>query len=265
MPYSFDNDNKTSEATLTLVYPKDWTVNDVNTLTLYFRGDVANAAERMYVALNDSAVVYHDDPGATQIPLWMGWNIELKAFADQGVDLTNVNTISVGLGEKNNPQAGGSGTMYFDDIRLATSAGPVGRLLLLAENFDGVELGASPEESPGTADVWTDTPPTDWVVDESGVPGIGDPAIDGVTDWAGWAFADKDFWVSTKGSLPWPTATSGMTALIRRGTMLPPIRMIPGSARLRSTSPVFNPARFRSSSIRAGVRNLTATITRRRT
>jgi len=89
MPYSFDNDNKTSEATLTLVYPKDWTVNDVNTLTLYFRGDVANAAERMYVALNDSAVVYHDDPGATQIPLWMGWNIELKAFADQGVDLTN--------------------------------------------------------------------------------------------------------------------------------------------------------------------------------
>jgi len=199
MPYSFDNDNKTSEATLTLVYPKDWTQNDVNTLTLYSRGDPGNAAEQMYVALDGSAVVYNDDPGATQIPLWMGWNIELQAFADQGVDLANVNTITIGFGTKDTPQAGGSGAMYFDDIRLATAAGPVGRQLLLAENFEGVELGASPEESPGTDDVWTDTPPADWIVDESGIPGIGDPAVDGVTDWAGWAFADKDFWISTDG------------------------------------------------------------------
>ena len=34
-----------------------WTVNGVNTLTIWFRGNVANAAETMYVALNDSAVV----------------------------------------------------------------------------------------------------------------------------------------------------------------------------------------------------------------
>jgi len=34
------------------------------------------------------------------------------------VNLTNVNTISLGLGDKNNPLAGGSGMMYFDDIRL---------------------------------------------------------------------------------------------------------------------------------------------------
>jgi hypothetical protein len=34
------------------------------------------------------------------------------------VNLANVNTIALGLGNKNNPQAGGSGMMYFDDIRL---------------------------------------------------------------------------------------------------------------------------------------------------
>jgi hypothetical protein len=34
------------------------------------------------------------------------------------VNLTNVNTIALGLGNRNNPVAGGSGTMYFDDIRL---------------------------------------------------------------------------------------------------------------------------------------------------
>jgi hypothetical protein len=117
MPYFYDNNLKFSEATLTLVYPRDWTENDVNTLTLYFMGDSDNAAERMYVALNGSAVVYHDNPNASQIGIWTGWNIELKAFADQGVDLTNVNTIAIGFGDKNNVQAGGSGKMYFDDVR----------------------------------------------------------------------------------------------------------------------------------------------------
>jgi hypothetical protein len=48
----------------------------------------------------------------------MEWTIDLQAFADQGVDLANVDTIALGLGNKDNPQAGGSGTMYFDDIRL---------------------------------------------------------------------------------------------------------------------------------------------------
>jgi hypothetical protein len=50
--------------------------------------------------------------------MWTEWIIDLQAFADQGVDLTNVNTIALGLGDKNNPQPGGTGTMYFDDIVL---------------------------------------------------------------------------------------------------------------------------------------------------
>ena len=73
--------------------------------------------------------------------------------------------------------------------------------IVLEEDFEGLTLGTSPEESPGTEGVWTDTPPPGWIVDESGVPGIGDPATDGVTDWAGWAFADKDFWINTNGQL----------------------------------------------------------------
>jgi hypothetical protein len=34
------------------------------------------------------------------------------------VNLTDVNTIGIGFGDRSNPQAGGSGKMYFDDIRL---------------------------------------------------------------------------------------------------------------------------------------------------
>ena len=200
MPLWYDNNKEGyfnySEAELTLggAYPSDWTVNDVNTLTLYFRGSSSNTAEQMYIALNGSTMAYHDDLNAPKISIWTAWNIDLQTFADQNVDLANVNTIAIGFGDKNNPQAGGSGKMYIDDIRLAAAAAPVGPILLLDEDFESVELGASIEESPGTEDVWTDTPPEGWIVDESGVPGIGDPDTDGVADWAGWAFVDRDWW-----------------------------------------------------------------------
>ncbi len=118
MPFFYDNIVGYSEATLTLTYPRDWTENAVNTLTIWFRGNSANAAEPLYVALNGNAVVTHDNPNAAQIDTWTQWNIDLQAFADQVVNLANVNTIALGLGDKNNPLAGGSGTMYFDDIRL---------------------------------------------------------------------------------------------------------------------------------------------------
>jgi hypothetical protein len=118
MPLYYDNSVGYSEATLTLTYPRDWTEKGVTTLTIWFRGDSANTAETLYVALNGSAVVNHDNPNAAQITTWTQWNIDLQAFADQGVNLANVNTIALGLGNKNNPLAGGSGTMYFDDIRL---------------------------------------------------------------------------------------------------------------------------------------------------
>jgi hypothetical protein len=118
MPMFYDNSVGKSEATLTLTYPRDWTENGVNTLTIWFRGDATNIAEPMYVALNDSAVVTHDNPEAALIPTWTQWNIDLQTFADQGVNLANVDTITLGLGNRNNPVAGGTGMIYFDDIRL---------------------------------------------------------------------------------------------------------------------------------------------------
>jgi hypothetical protein len=115
LPLYYDNSVGYSEATLTLTYPRDWTENGVSTLTIWVRGDSANAAETLYVALNGSAVVSHDNPDAAQVTTWTEWTIDLQTF---GVNLANVNTIGLGLGDRNNPQAGGSGTMYFDDIRL---------------------------------------------------------------------------------------------------------------------------------------------------
>jgi len=89
----------------------EWTDQDI--------GMLSNEPESMYVILDGSAKIYHDDPNATLIDTWTEWIIPLQEFAYEGIDLTGVNTIGIGFGDKDNPQQnGGSGTMYFDDIRL---------------------------------------------------------------------------------------------------------------------------------------------------
>ena len=85
-------------------------------------GISSNSAESMYITIGNStgtpAIVYHDDPAATQIDTWTEWVIDLNELAEQGVNLTDVYYISIGLGNRDNPQPGGSGKMFFDDIRL---------------------------------------------------------------------------------------------------------------------------------------------------
>ncbi len=115
MPFSYDNSVGKSEATLTLTYPRDWTENGVDTLAIWYIGDAANAAEPMYVVLNGTAAVTNENPNAAQVTAWTEWTIDLQTF---GVNLTNVNTITLGFGNRNNPVAGGAGMVYFDDIRL---------------------------------------------------------------------------------------------------------------------------------------------------
>ena len=80
----------------------------------------SNDPEPMYVALNGrSAVVYHDDPEASIIDEWTEWRINLQEFVDQGVNLTNIDSIAIGIGSMGDTTTpGGFGTVYFDDIRL---------------------------------------------------------------------------------------------------------------------------------------------------
>jgi len=122
MPYFYDNNFKFSEAELPLSPSQDWTEEGVEVLSLWFHGDVSNTAAPMYVTLNGSSVVYHNNPNASQINAWTEWTIDLQAFT--GVTLTNVNSIGIGFGNKNNLQAGGSGIVFFDDIRLYRPAEP---------------------------------------------------------------------------------------------------------------------------------------------
>jgi hypothetical protein len=86
-------------------------------------GIESNDAEPLYVAVSNTtgapAVVVNDDPDAATIDTWTEWVIPLQAFADQGINLTNVDKIAIGLGTQGNTTVpGGSGKMYIDDIRL---------------------------------------------------------------------------------------------------------------------------------------------------
>ena len=115
---------KYSEVELTLPADQhDWTVEGIGELSLWFRGETTNAQEPLYVAVSNTAgassVVVHDDPTAATIDTWTEWVIPLQAFEDQGIVLTNVERIAIGLGTIGNITVpGGSDKMYFDDIRL---------------------------------------------------------------------------------------------------------------------------------------------------
>jgi len=92
-----------------------WTNQDV--------GITSNDSELLYVAVSNAAgtpaVVVHDDPAAANIDTWTEWVIPLQVLADQGINLTDVDRIAIGLGTRGNMTVpGGSGKMYIDDIRL---------------------------------------------------------------------------------------------------------------------------------------------------
>jgi len=124
MPLLYNNTDgvTNSEVVLPLTANREWTAESVGELSLWFRGSSANSPEPLYLVISNTtgtpAVVAHGDANAAQLGNWTQWLIPLQAFADQGINLTNVDKIAIGLGSKGGVVVGGLGTMYIDDIRL---------------------------------------------------------------------------------------------------------------------------------------------------
>jgi hypothetical protein len=130
MPLGYDNSGaagkaRYSETQREWASPQDWTKGATKALTLYFYGAPANAAEQLYVAVEDNAahvkVVNYPDPEAVQAAGWQEWNIELTQFSAAGVNLAAVKKMYIGLGNRTSPKLGGTGTIYVDDIRVYPS------------------------------------------------------------------------------------------------------------------------------------------------
>jgi hypothetical protein len=105
---------------------RDWTEVGVKALALFFYGDPDNDVEPLYVVLEDTSgansVSNYGDLGQElsdiTVAEWRQWDIALQDFNDGGVNIKDVNKVYIGLGDRDNPVAGGTGVLYIDDIRL---------------------------------------------------------------------------------------------------------------------------------------------------
>jgi len=126
MPMRYDNSGPAhhSQAKRTWETPQDWTIDEADALTLYFRGEVDNDPEPLYTAIEDSAgqivAVGHPNAGAVLATEWQEWHIALADLQADGVDVAAVEKMSIGIGDRDDPQLGGTGRIYIDDIRLTS-------------------------------------------------------------------------------------------------------------------------------------------------
>ena len=107
-----------SETSRQLSDVNDWNSDGMAILTVSFLGVQDNNTAQMYVALNDgtnTAEVTYDGGGGLTNRYWDSWYIKLQDFNDLGVDVTNVVSMTIGVGDGS---PGGAGVLYIDDIVL---------------------------------------------------------------------------------------------------------------------------------------------------
>jgi hypothetical protein len=120
MPLDFNNVNAPyySEANLELSSVQNWTTDGVANLVVFVRGDFSR--DGLYLTLTDSAgksaTVAHPNASSLLDTKYTEWKIPLSSFT--GVSLSKVKNLSIGVGDRTSPKAGGSGRIYIDDIRL---------------------------------------------------------------------------------------------------------------------------------------------------
>ena len=119
MPLQYDNSGAPfySEADFDLG-GMDLTGHGADTLRLYIHGQAGNSPETLYVTLEDAsgqmAVVTSADTALVTTEAWQAWAIPYGDFT--GIDLGNVRTITIGVGNPENPTASGAGTLFIDDL-----------------------------------------------------------------------------------------------------------------------------------------------------
>jgi hypothetical protein len=112
-PFIFGVGGKsTAEVVRTFDEAQNWTLHGITTLVVHFYGDPENVPGQLYVKINDTKVLFTDDPGAISRTMWEQWNIDL---ASTGANLSSVQSLTLGI-------ENGSGLVYVDDILLYRNA-----------------------------------------------------------------------------------------------------------------------------------------------
>jgi hypothetical protein len=101
---------------------RNWASGDFVLLAIYFYGTTTNSVLPMYITLkdgsgNEGTVIYGnngEDQHDLRVAAWHEWDIKLESFSAAGVNLADINDVYLGFGS-----GSGSGTLYFDNIRLS--------------------------------------------------------------------------------------------------------------------------------------------------
>jgi len=67
-------------------------------------------------------VVSGSDPRLTITGAWERWDIPLSGPSAAGVNLGSIKKVTIGVGYRVSPKAGGTGKLYIDDLRLTRTA-----------------------------------------------------------------------------------------------------------------------------------------------
>jgi hypothetical protein len=137
LPIHYNNTGGFLYSEVTNQGPFDFTGHGIQTLVLYFYGQVADLDGRLYIRINDEKIVY-ELPADTEIPpawvKWNQWNVDLTALHGE---VSNVTPLIIGV-----EGAGMQGTLYVDDILLYAAAPPQPRVAAWFEAEAAATLSA---------------------------------------------------------------------------------------------------------------------------
>lgn len=108
-----------SEARRSWTSRQDWSIHGLGRIVLYVRGGADNVAMPLYVTIADaagrSATTVNADANIVLATDWVEWSIAFSVLSP--VDMAQVETMVIGLGDRANP-TNGEGIVYVDDFQV---------------------------------------------------------------------------------------------------------------------------------------------------
>ena len=127
MPLYYNNTDEPYYSLTSRIWPtpQNWTLKDMDAFELYLRGASDNDPGQLYLLIEDDAgqiaVINHSNPDAVLAEQWQQWSMPLADLVDAGLDVTAIRKLNIGIGDIDNPEPGGIGIIYVDNIRVIQS------------------------------------------------------------------------------------------------------------------------------------------------
>ncbi len=224
MPFYFDNSGQTalgdralySETSRTFTPAVD--VSGDSALGLWVRGRSQNTAETLAIVITDnsgnSAVIEKDD--AVQSSMWTEWIIPLGDI--DGVNLSQVTSLAIRIGDIRATEAGSQGKINIDDIALYPwqALAPVAVSVPVPNgDFEAINKPGSATASADLGDGWTQGLGPDTPMD-NGTATYSDGTTGDAVDIPGWIGADVQAWIDNGGTYDRDTTTGNRQGSVAR-------------------------------------------------